>query len=391
MSQPFAVKHKNLFLAALADLVRRPLRTLVVVLCLTAMLFPVVTALAISAGLKYQAEISLKEGPDVYLSGNRYGNGGPVSSELVQRISALDGVTKVVPRVLGRTYFVDMVVAVVGLPRESLRELGPLVQGDMCRSRGEVLIGHGVAEEFGAKPGLRFTLAANTRKVFKVAGVLRPSCLWGSNLLVMHIDDANEFFRVNGQVSQLLVYGECGAVLSNSGTLRPDSPSRGRAQADFVLEPRQKSLARLERGYGYGSGIFSILTIVGVSLAVPAFLVTTGIGLTELRREIGVMTAMGWRAREILEKVAFENLAVSLLSVCFSVLISMIWIKGLNGILIAQFYIAEVGLVPVVDIPSRTLPSHVLFCLLLALGVTQVGGLISVYTKLVRPPGESMR
>jgi ABC-type antimicrobial peptide transport system permease subunit len=113
--------------------------------------------------------------------------------------------------------------------------------------------------------------------------------------------------------------------------------------------------------------------------------------LRDLRQEIGVLRATGWRAWEILEKVALENLTVSLISVCIAVLISMSWIKGLNGVLIAQFYVAEVGLVPVVDIPSRTLPAHVFFCLVLALGVTQVGGLVSVCTKLMPAPGESMR
>lgn len=391
MDRPFALKHKNLLLAALGDLTRRPVRSLVVILCLTAMLFPVVTGLAVSEGLRFQAAISLEEGADDYVSEDHYGNNGSLSLGLVQRLATLDGVKRVTPRVLGRTYFVDKLVAVVALPGDSLTELRPLVQGDLPRSGGEVLVGHGIAKEFDVKTGLRFTLAANNRKVFKTVGVLRPSCLWGADLLIMDVDDANEFFRVKGRATQLLVWRASDAVPSGSGALRQISSSEGIGGPGFLQESRKNHRGKLELAYGPGSGIFSVLIIVGAALAVPAFLITTGTGFTELRREIGLMKAVGWRTRDVLEKVALENLTVSLIAVCLSVLVSMLWIKGLNGVLIGQFYVAEVGLVPMVDIPSRTLPSHVLFCLLLALGVTQVGGLVSVCTKLILPPGESMR
>ncbi len=57
-------------------------------------------------------------------------------------------------RVVGRTYFVDRLVAVVGLDREGLLALKPLVEGDVPESRGEVLVGQGIASEFGIHPVL---------------------------------------------------------------------------------------------------------------------------------------------------------------------------------------------------------------------------------------------
>jgi ABC-type lipoprotein release transport system permease subunit len=93
----------------------------------------------------------------------------------------------------------------------------------------------------------------------------------------------------------------------------------------------------------------------------------------------------------VLEKVVLENLLISLTAVSVSILFSMAWIKGLNGILIAQFYVAEVGLLPTVDIPSRYLPSHAVFCLVFALGVTLIGSLFSTWQKTHVPPSELMR
>ncbi|MBW2097173.1 MAG: hypothetical protein JRI80_20145, partial [Deltaproteobacteria bacterium] len=62
MDRSRSLRHMNLLFAALDDLIRHRLRSVVVTLCLTAILFPLVMALAISEGLRFQAEIAVKEG-----------------------------------------------------------------------------------------------------------------------------------------------------------------------------------------------------------------------------------------------------------------------------------------------------------------------------------------
>jgi ABC-type lipoprotein release transport system permease subunit len=157
------------------------------------------------------------------------------------------------------------------------------------------------------------------------------------------------------------------------------------------MEDRDRIQERLQRGYSYMRGIFIVLFTIGAALAVSAFLVISGFGLKELEKEIGVLKAVGWRTWELLEKVALENLLISLAAVSLSILLSMVWIKGLNGILIAQFYVAEVGLIAHVDIPSRYLPSHAVFFLVFALGVTSIGSLFSTWKKARITPSELMR
>jgi ABC-type lipoprotein release transport system permease subunit len=103
------------------------------------------------------------------------------------------------------------------------------------------------------------------------------------------------------------------------------------------------------------------------------------------------MKAIGWKTGDLLEKVAFENSVISVAGVCISVLISMAWMKVLNGVFLAQFFVAEVGVVPEMTIPSRVIPAHVLFALAFALVVTQLGGLVSVWRSVAISPKESMR
>jgi ABC-type lipoprotein release transport system permease subunit len=381
------MKHGNLLFAALGDVIRHRLRSGVVVLCLTAVLLPLVTALAISEGLRSQARIGVLEGAEVYVSRDICGANGPLSSSDQQRLSQLHGIPRAVGRIVGRTYFVDRLVAVVGLEEEALAALKPLVIGDIPGARGDVIVGEGIARGFGIRPGpgMRFTVAANNRKVFKPTGILRPSCLWSSDILLMRIEDANEFFRTQGQATQLLIYGDPG---SGSATTLAGVDWK---KEGLRVETRRRVAEHMSAGYGHTGGIFIVLFVVGAALAIPALLVTSGLGIREDRREIGVLKATGWRIRDVLEKIAFQNLTISLAAACLSILASMLWIKGMNGALIAQFYIAEVGLFPSVDIPSRYLPTHALFCVVFGLTVTLVGALGSTWRKTRLEPCELMR
>ena len=387
------MRHKNLLFAALNDLIRRPVRSVVVTLCLAAILMPLVTALAISQGLRFQAEISIEEGADFYVSKDLLGGEGPISLTYLPEVSGLEGISRVTARVVGRTYCVNRLVTVVGLDREGLLALKPLVEGDVPESRGEVLVGQGIAGEFGIHPGpdMRFTLARNNRKVFTPAGVLRASSLWNPYVMIMHYEDANEFFRMKGVVTQLLLYKSSPSGLLAAESITGHIGQQGPRGRSLWIETRKRIHEMLLRGYDHRGGIYTVLFVIGAALAIPAFLVTSGFGLKELNREIGVLKAMGWRTYEVLEKIFFENILMSLAAVSISILLSMAWIKGLNGIVIGQFFIAEIGVIPDVDIPSRYLPSHGLFCLVFALGVTLSGGLSSAWHRTKMPPCELMR
>jgi ABC-type lipoprotein release transport system permease subunit len=393
MDHSRALKHNNLLFAALGDLIRHRLSSVVVTLCLTAILFPLVTALAISEGLRFQAEIAVKEGADLYVSEDLYGGNGPISLACLDKISASAELSRVTARVVGRTYFVDRLVAVVGLDEKGLLGLKPLVRGDIPKTRGDVVLGEGIVKAFGIRPGpgMRFTVAANNRKVFTPTGTLAPSCLWSSDVMIMHLEDANEFFRIKGLATQGLIYSASG----HEGPLKKmveGLKKRGVLHCGRLkIEERQKVYERLYSSYGHKGGIFVVLFVIGAALAIPAFLVTSGFGLRELHKEIGVLKATGWRRKEVLEKIAFQNLLISLTAVSLSILLSMAWTKGLNGALIAQFYISEVGLIPDLEIPSRYLLTHGLFCLFFALGVTLIGGLFPAWNNMRTAPSELMR
>lgn len=391
MDHQQTLRHRNLIFAALTELIRRRLRSAVATLCLAAILFPLVTALAISEGLRFQAEIGVNEGAAFYISKDLLGGDGPIPLSLLNPLRSISGVYGATPRVVGRTYFVDRLIAVVGLEEKSISHLKSLVRGEIPKAPGEVLLGEEIARTFGIRQGMRFTVAANKGKLLTLTGTISPSCLWGSDLMVMAFRDANEFFRIEGLATQLLIYAPPQAapriIRAVEGQGGPSSPKH----LVFQIKDRKRIREMLGSGYSHRGGIFSLLYIIGAALAIPAFLVTSGLGLREQHRELGVLRAIGWRRWEVMEKVTFENIFISLSAASISILLSMAWIKGFNGIFIAQFYVAEVGLIPHVDIPSRYLPSHGLFCLIIALSITMMGGLFSTWIRSLRSPMELMR
>ena len=73
-------------MTAAANLLRFKSRSLVVVLCLVAVIFPFMTGISILEGIKAQAGVSVQEGADVYVAGDLYGNNAPVSTSLVSAL-----------------------------------------------------------------------------------------------------------------------------------------------------------------------------------------------------------------------------------------------------------------------------------------------------------------
>ncbi len=391
MDLPRTLIFKNLLLAACGDLLRHRGRAFVVALCLVAILLPLLTALAISEGVRFQAEISIGEGADFYVSEDRYGGNGPISIDYQSTLSGLQGVSRVTPRVVGRAYFVDRLTAVVGLEPEALPALQPLVWGRVPQGPGEVLLGQGIARAFKIQVGMPFSLGSNPHKIFQVTGILAPSCLWSSDLMVMNHSDANEFFRIKGLSTHLLVYTSSDssplvgkALIGRSELARPQF-------SHLRIEDRHHIQERVGAAFSHKGGIFIILYIIVATLAVQAFLITSGFGLRAMEKEIGVLKAIGWRTSEMLVKIVLECLGISLAALSSAILLSMALTKGLNGILIAQFFVAEAGIVPEVEIPSRYLASHGLLGLALAFCITLSGGLLSAWRKAQRPPAELMR
>ncbi len=366
----------NFIEAACGRLIRNWERSLTLTLCLVAILFPFLTALAVSEGLRQQADMSLLYGADLYLNRDYYGGSGPIAETdlLLLKQSAFGDRLQVQGRVLGRTYFVNRLVAVAGLDRPP-DSLSPLLQaGRIFKNPGEVVIGQRLAQRFNLQPGVKFALTANPGKLFTLVGLLTPLGLWDSDLLLMSLSDAQAFFGMEGLLSEIQIRTSASSFRESGENLLVE-----KARSELPVSPPLRSHTRTEagqhlsQGFGFRGGIYLVFYILAWVLAVPALLISSGLGTPVTAQEVGLMQALGWTRRQILRLAALEYAILSLSATALATLASMAWMKLTNGFLLAQFLIAEVGLVPGFDVPTRYLPLWSLAGLFLAL-LTTLGG-----------------
>jgi ABC-type lipoprotein release transport system permease subunit len=366
----------------------------VVLLCLVAVIFPFLTALTLSEGIKFQSAISVDEGADFYVTGNAAGSSVPLPMEDLERFGALEGVARVVPRIVGRTYVVDRVITVVGLPADTMPP--PTVglnQGETIAKSGDVLVGSSIRRKYDLEPGTDFRFPIQPRKSFHVAGVFSSDCtLWSSSVVFMSIEDAADLFGLEGKVTDFLVYAEPERAFLVDMRLQEEEKSRRFGPLnDIRVQSRQLVERYLHRGFNTRMGIFTAFYTVAFALAIPALLIVSGFGWADRRREVGMLRVVGWQSSEIMEMVAWENLVLSLMGACMAFLISFVWIRLLNGLFIAQFFIAETGLVPDFTVPSRFLPLPLFFAFLVSLLLTMTGSLYNTWRLSTIAPAEAIR
>jgi len=389
-------KRLNLLNAACRNIFRHKLRSLVVILCLVAILFPFVTAISLSEGVRTQSLAAVEEGGDLYVTINEYGRNAAIPLRYEKEIERMNGVTRVVPRVIGRVCAGDAgekILIIAGIRTEDLPESVTCIEGRVYRpsqfwgrdESGEAVIGQGLARYYDLKVGDLLKIE-ELDKLFRVVGIFSAGAtIWSSDLIFMGLEDAANLFKMKGMASDLMIRCRPGYA----DAIWRQIPTR----IDRRLNIQSRALIRtyFRRGFTIKQGMFTALYIIAFAVAIPAILVTSGLGLSERRREIGILKATGWQTQEVLEMVAYENVLLSLTSVPAIILLSIIWLRIFNGAFLAQFFIAEIGLLPDFPVPARYTPLPVVLAIFFSLVLTMVGSIYSSWRAAIIPPAETIR
>jgi ABC-type lipoprotein release transport system permease subunit len=329
---------------------------------------------------------SVTEGADIYLTLDQFGKNAPVPVRYLDDIKGISGVMRAVPRVVGRMYLGNRLAVVVGIPKDAIPPSVECIEGGPFSGPGEAIIGVGFARHFNLGVGHAFMLGGDKGKMFKITGLFKAdSSIWASDVIFIPFEDAASIFRMNAMATDILIYTRPGYTQAVAESLKKMDG------ASFRVQSKELVRQYFNKGFTLKGGIFTALYTVAFALAIPALLVSSGFGLSERRREIGVLKATGWQTSEILEMVVFENLIISLTAAPLAFLTAFIWMKGLNGLFIAQFFISEIGVLPSFKVPSRFLPLPALLSFFFSLVLTMVGSLYSSWRAAVIPPAEAMK
>ncbi len=393
----------NLLFAAAANLTRYPLRSLVVVLCLVAICGPFLAGIAISEGVRAEAAVSVQEGPDLYLTMDQFGRNGPVPLHYLREFRRSPYVTSVVPRIVGRanaftalseTETTDAeVVVVLGLEAGRMDQTPWGTEGlpSSPLASGEVIIGSALAAHFGCRPGGEIRLqVADVSKPFRIVAIFPPAAsIWSAQLVCMNLDDAGKLFELPGYASDFLIYcrpgpGNIQAVRQDAFTILGDVPYRLQTKTGDVA-------SYVDKGFRNLQGVFTVFFLVAFAVGIPAMVIASGLGHSERRREIGLCKAVGWKTTDVMLMVMFEHVLLSVLAACLAFLVSYVWVRALNGAVVAQFFISEWDSLAAFPVPARFGFAPWAMSLLLCLTITLSGGLFTTWRLAARFPADSIR
>src|SRR5262245_8248043 len=331
----FAVAQTGLTAALL-----HPLRSLVTVACVLAVLLPYLVGLGIARGLVDEAEAAVRFGADLYVGGEQLGRPVPLPLSAAAVVGKAPGVAAAYPRVVGRVELgAERVSAVlVGVPLEGFPDALECVEGRLYRGgkRNELVLGSDLARRLHLSVGSLvppFYRSRQGERVSEVVGVFRSDvAMWQARLIVTSLETAGHILDQPGLATDLLVY------------CRPGYQEQVRAALPRLLkegapgwEARPRVVAR-EEGWGlvasglrHREGVFTLLFVLAFAVGILAVLVTSGMGLPERRREVGILKATGWQTDQLLLRSLAEGSLLSLAGASLAVVLAFAWLEGLNG------------------------------------------------------------
>jgi ABC-type lipoprotein release transport system permease subunit len=392
--------HVEIARTGLTSLLLHPHRALVTLACLVAVLLPYLVGLGLSRGLQDEAASAVRFGADLYVTGEEFGRPVPVPLADLDAVRSVPGVTAVVPRIVGRIELgKDRVSAVVvGVPLKDFPPGLECVEGRLYRGgpRNELVLGSELARRLHLEVGSLLPPFYHSRTgehVSEVVGIFRSDVsLWQARLIVTSLETAAHLFDRPGLATDFLVHCRPGYQEEVRHALRrhvllglPGGPAPPRVVA------REDLAALLPQGPLQREGIFTLLFVLAFAVGILVILVTSGFGLSERRREIGILKAVGWQTDELLLRSLVESVLLSLAGASLAVVLAFAWLKGLNGYWIAGVFLAGVDRSPGFSVPFRLMPVPTLLAFLVAFVVVMSGSLYSTWRAATAPPREAMR
>ncbi len=380
-----------------------PLRSAVCVVALVVVLLPYLVGLALARGIEEEAEEAVQFGADLYVTGLAFGRSAPLSvPEATEWLEHVPGVEKVVPRIVGAATLgrEHVPCVLIGLPPEHFPEWARCVDGDLPRqgSAHDLVIGSALARKLKLEVGSVLPpFYRNDRqgeRLSRVVGIFRPDApLWQAHLVLTTFESAAVVFDEPGLATDLLVWCRSGYQAEVTRAVErglPRGPGR-RGAVPLRVTTREDLQALLPQGLLHREGVFNLLFLLAFVVAILVLLVTSGLGLAERRREIGILKATGWQTDEVLLRGLVESLALSLSAACVSLLLAWLWLRVFNAWGIAGVFLAGVGVAPEFRVAYRLTPIPFLLAFILSLVVVLTGTLYSSWRAATTPPREAMR
>lgn len=385
-------RHLRILDFAIAGLLRSRVRSLVVIAVYSLLVCLFASLLVFVNALQREAHRLLDDGPDLVVQRIRGGRHVLTPVSRAAPIRGIRGVTGAVPRVWG--YAFDPPTGATftlwgaeSVPAESLefREGALPGEGD----DGVCVVGSGVAEARFLGPGDRLPLKTADGDLVapRVTGIFTTaSALLTNDLVVLSGPTARRVLGMGAdECTDLAVFvrnaREIDTVARKIGEIWPDARAISRDQI----------LRTYDAVFDWRGGLWAAFLISLVaSFCVLVWDKASGLS-AEQYREIGVLRAVGWRSRDVLELKIWEGVIVSLVSVMTGLLAAQIHLVLLDGALFARILKGWSVLFPSFAFDPRLDVYTASLCLLLAAVPYVAANLVPSWRSAIIDPDSVIR
>lgn len=328
-------------------------------------------------------------------------SGGTFSTELLDKVSALDGVDAVNP-ILSRAVNLvpdqldkdpqtpDRITTLVlqGTDAERAQSLHsfPVKEGRFLQpgDTNAVVISQNLAETGGFTLGGNFPLATvHGQKSFTVVGIQPNLPAMGGEIVYLPLTEAQDAFNLPGQINVLEANYNAAAQKDRPTTDAKLLALTGEGFKLGALTSNGEMLNNLKMG----TAIFTFLGMMALLMGGFIIFTTFRTLVTERRRDIGMLRAIGATRGTILRTILIEGLIQGVFGTVVGVILGqLIAIAGVNGI--NQLMVSVINLhinAPALNVPLLLLSAF------LGIGITVLSSLIPAWSAARITPIDAIR
>ena len=256
------------------------------------------------------------------------GFNGEGYSEMSEKIKSVEGVEQVVPRLKfgALVSLEDELVGMMGWgvdPAEEIEFIGidkRIIEGRMVQERNkEIVMGVGLLKKIGREVGEKVTILYTTPfgsfkgSTFQIVGKYQSDIqALNDRLFFLPLDQAQRILEMPGEVTELLLitsnYDKTDFLLPGLNELF----SREDISGKYAVQPWNKGYDLVEL-FGIAVTMYNAIYIFIIILACFVLVNTLIMIVNERTREIGMMSALGLKGREILILFTMEGAIIGVI------------------------------------------------------------------------------
>ncbi|HSL17251.1 MAG TPA: ABC transporter permease [Methylomirabilota bacterium] len=384
--------HLRILDAAVAGLLRCRTKTLVVVAVYSLLIALLASLLLYVKTLRGESQRLLATSPEIVVQRLRGGRHELVPVAWADAIRSIRGVGGVTPRVWGYVYDVPTGANLTfwgadSVPPDSLEiHDGETIGPD---SPGTCMVGQGVADMRFLGVGDRLPLKAADGSLFapRVIGIFTAdSALLTNDLVVMSTADLRRLFGMAPEIATDLA-----VEVYNPAEVDTVARKIQDSWPDVRTVTRRQLLQTYDAVFDWRGGIWAALLLSTVlAFAVLVWDRATGLSAEEYR-SIGILKAVGWTSREVLELKLFEGVIVSAASLLTGLIAAQLHLVVLDGVLFARVLRGWSVLFPAFETAPAIDAYTLMVCLPLAVIPYVVASVVPAWRASITDPDSIIR